>query len=150
MRPYKYTDKLLYALAIGNILIIIPSIWGVWLGLSIFWATEGDGNQLLITILMSASQWLIILVFTAWAFFKRWRLVLLLYVPYLSTMIPVYISALIQAWEQNDGWNFLNSRISGYSYVTLWLLSLIVLIVMLIETDYGSLQNKWHRWRSQM
>lgn len=149
MRSYNYTDKLLLTLGIGNLWMFIPSFFGIWWGFSLIFAGQGDKSQIFTTILLSTIKWLAILLFTTWAFFKRWRWVVLFYVLYLSYSIPIYISALSEYWKQNINLNYFGSAIYGYTYVFLWLLGLITFLIMLIETDYSGLMNRWRKWEAK-
>lgn len=145
MFRYKYTDKLLFFLAVTNALMFIPSIWGTWWELSFVLLAQGDKSQVLTTVLLSSIQWYLMLGFAVWAFFKQWHWFLFLYVAYLSRMVPMTIVMLIDYWKDNDNLAFINSSVYSYCYIFLWLLGLITMITMLIELDYDSLIKKW-RW----
>lgn len=146
MRLYNYTDKFLLALGIANLWMFVPTILSIWQEYSFVFAGQGDRSQILGIVLISTIKWLVILIFTTWAFFKRWHWVVALYVLYLSVLVPATITMLLQYWKENNNLNFLYSAIYGYTYIFLWLLGMVTLIIILIETDYNGLINRWRSY----
>lgn len=143
MRHYHYTDKLLRILAIANLLAFIPFIGSLWFPILLIYHTQGDTGPMWITFLSSTVEGFLVLSIAAWAFFRRLRWVVVAFVLYLSRLIPIYILAMIQDWKDHVMMNFLGSVIYTYCYIFLWLLGLITIIVMLIETNYKNLFNSW-------
>lgn len=139
------TDKLFLVLALSNILMVAPSLWALWLPLSIAWTPhQGSVSEIVTNVILYSLIWFLVLGFTTWAFFKRQKIVLFLYFLYLSYRMPMYIYALMQFFENdNTGWSFLASRVYTWFYIVLWLLTLITFITMLFETDYRSLRQKY-------
>ena len=111
MRSYYYTGKLLIALGIVNLWMFIPSFYSVWWDFSLIRATQGNTTGQYTLWLLSTTWEFAILIFTTWAFFKRWYWVVVLYVLYLSHWISAYVSSLIQFWQQHDNLNFLGPAV---------------------------------------
>lgn len=145
MHNYKYTDRFLIALALGNVLIIPLAIWIMWWPLSLSLAAhEGSVTAWTTGLLTQLGVWLTILIFCTWAILKRWRFVLFFYVPYLARDFFISTYVLISYWQNNDtGFGFLDSKIYSWAQIILFLLALLSLISMFIETDYQGLNQKW-------
>lgn len=158
MRQYYYTNKLIIILAIANIIAIITSIWSMWFFIAFFSMIRGNTTPLW-SYLSSLMQWFFVLGVTTWAFFKKLRWVVLLYILYLSSKmhIHVFVRALAQDWKDLITGNFLVPEnflgsvvnlgliVDHYFYIFLWALTLTTVVVMLIETDYKDLYNRWYR-----
>jgi len=157
MRQYYYTNKLLFILAIYNLWMIFTSVWPAWFLIALIRATQGDTLPNWINFLSITVQGCFILGISSWAFFKRLSWVTIPYIIYLNYHMPVIIQVAIQNRDDlitgkfiTEG-NFLGSvinlgmMIDDYSYILLWLLTLITIIVMLIETNYRDLCSRWRK-----
>lgn len=94
---------------------------------------------------------------TAWAFFKRIRWLVILYLLYIHHWFALNYLEFIQLWKKtfygetpNIGGievigDLLPSQVYTSFYMFLWLLALITIIVMLLETDYGDFCNRFHQ-----
>lgn len=145
MKLYYYTDKLLFLIAILNIWLLVPSSWGAWWTISLLTEIQGSQHQMLFPIVFSFLESFIILIFATIACFKRWRWVIIPYVLYLSYLLPMSVKMLVQYWKENNNWEFLSSTLYGYTSILIWVLGVITILVMLIETDYPNLWNRWCR-----
>lgn len=138
MKKYRYTDNLLLVLAVGNLAMIGPLIWAFWFMLSLaFNPHEGDAATYVLNILIHGiGIELVILVASAFVFFKRWRLALLLYIPYTMYMLPRLIEAVIYYYKSQaltDTVFYLPAKVHTWAYTTLLGLTIITLFVFIIE-----------------
>jgi len=158
MRRYYYTNKLLFILAIYNLWVVIASIWSDIFPIELIRMTQGDTLPHWTNFLSAAVQGYFILGITTWAFFKRLAWVTIPYAIYLSYRIPFLILIAIQnRYDLITGKfivqdNFLGTlmqlglMVYDYSCILLWLLTLITIMVMLIETNYKDLYSRWCKW----
>ena len=136
MTPYKITDRCLPYLATANLLTLIPLIWSMWIPLS-FGIYPHDGN---------ASMWMfniivygigigtLIACVTAWAFYKKWRYMLLLYIPYTIYQWPGIMMSLKNYTQPTTYTSFyLAGRIWTYSFTALLIATLIVCAIYITE-----------------
>lgn len=143
MKNYKYTDKLLLLLAVGNFLIIVPSLYTFWGALGIMRIPHTDNiSQFIGYILSHAVIETLLFVFFAWFFYKRRGFMLFFYIPYRVFSLPIAIYALIFYWQNNPTWSFIDSKIYCWWSIILFLIALLTLISMMIETDYPELRRK--------
>lgn len=137
MKLYRYTDKLLILLAIANILILLPQIWVLWFPLQIvFWPHTGDATQYVLNILIHGlGIGFIISTVTAYAFFKRWRWLLFLYIPYCFWMLSFILPALKMYDDpRTDSSFYLPDKVYNWSLLALIALTLLTTLIFLIET----------------
>ncbi len=88
------TDLILKILAVGSLLVILFSIWSAWQFVEM--ALYGRAFSFLTTLLIQGIG-IDILIYglTAWAFFRRLRWFLFLYIPYSIYMIPGLVSDIL-------------------------------------------------------
>lgn len=146
MVNYRYTNKLLFWLGVGNILIIGLSLWTFWKGFRIALAPiPGDGTVLFVSLLFNAIIENVLSFSFAWLFFKQRGFALFFYIPYMATSIPMSIVILYSYWKDNDPtWSYLDSKVYTWWSIILFITALGTLASMLIETNYPQLKRKIH------
>lgn len=159
MCQYRYTDKLLVILAISNILMLIPFIWLQMFLIKLFLIAKHNGYTipLAINTFSPIVEWAVVAGITAWSFFKRIRWVVIPYMLYISHWFTLnylsfleFLKSAFFGEEPNVGGipivgDFLASKVYTYFYMFLWLLGLITVVVMLLETDYRDLYYRWRK-----
>lgn len=150
-RPYHYTNKFLFMLAICNILMIIPTVWSLVIPIKLLLLAKHSAYTIstwMNFVILPTAKWFLILGITTWAFFKRISWVVIFYLLYLSCEVPPFVRAEIQNWRNPITLHFfrpiieLGSTITFYSTILLWLLVLITTIIFLLETDYRDIYNQ--------
>lgn len=131
----KYTDRFLSGLAVGNIAMIGPLFWSSWLFLSM--GIHAKSIPFITNVLIhGVGIELVILVASAFAFFKRWRFVLLLYIPYAMYMLPRLLDAILYYYNKRaltDTAFYLPTKVHTWAYTILLLLTIAALIIFIIE-----------------
>ena len=137
MTPYKITDRCLPYLAIANLLMIGPLLWLMWMPLSFgIYPHEGNATTWIFNILVyGIGIELTLILLSAWSFFKKWRYMLLLYIPVSLYMLPDLIEQTILYYHNSsfDTSFYLPGKVHTYAYETLLVATLIVCIIFIAE-----------------
>ena len=136
MKPYKITDRCLPSLAIANLLTLIPMIWSMWIPLSFgIYPHEGNASMWMFNIIVyGIGISTLIACVSAWALFKKWYPILILYIPYGAYMLPkLYISIKEYMDPRTMSDFFLASRIWTYSFTALLIATLIICAIYIAE-----------------
>lgn len=135
------TNFLLRILAVANLLMIPIIFWSIWqiIEMAIF----GKAFSFLANLVINAvGVDLLIVCITAWAFFKGWKWLLLLYIPYSIYTLPKLISEILNYLSHSQLHSPFYFRLFSYTFTetALLLATLLTAFFFLFET-YRSRKN---------
>lgn len=135
---YKYTDKVLPILAVASLIMIPILIWSVWQVLDM--AISGKAYAFIQTLFIHVlAIEILIFGFSALAFLKRWRWILLFYIPYSAYMLPELITNIIDYFkhQQFNSVFYFPAKLHEWSYAILLLVICLTCMLFLIEAYQG-------------
>lgn len=138
IQTYKYTDKILPIIAIACIIMIPILIWSVWQVLDM--ALYGKAYAFVRTLFVHVLA-IEILIFglSALAFFKRWRWILLFYIPYSAYMLPQLIMNIIDYFKHQQFHSafYFPAKLHEWAYAILLIVICLTCILFLFEAYQG-------------
>ncbi len=138
------TDRILPYLAVAYLLMILLLLWMLWLPLSFaFEPHKGSATAWVLHILWhGVALNTALLLFVAWAFYRRWRYLLLFFIPYNAYMYPLLWESIVLIMRPHNLTPSLAGNVWTFSLTIVLTLTLITTFIFIIERIRAFRQNK--------